>query len=399
MSLSINPRSRQIKPPGIRQFSNQLIHYPDAVNLTVGQPDFPTPEAVKQAGIAAILADQTGYSHNAGLPALREAASHFISQKFNATYDPIKEIIVTNGATEAIDSIFRTILEPGDEVIIPAPIYSGYEPLIELSGARVVYLDTSLTGLQPDAYSIEQAITPATKAILFNNPSNPTGVTMDKQRIDEIVEVLKNKDLFILSDEIYSENVFDGQHVSFASYPEIRRQLFLIHGVSKSHSMTGWRIGFVFGDAEWIATITLLHAYNTICASVPAQHATIEALTGSIDAPLEMNKAYRVRRDFVYDRLLKLGMEVEKPQGAFYIFPSIRTYGLSSFDFATRLLQEGGVAVVPGSVFTPFGEGFIRISFAYSMEQLILGMDRLEAFILNLQRETSSVISASNSKM
>lgn len=395
MPLSIHPRARQLKPPGIRQFSNQLNHYPDAVNLTVGQPDFPTPDAVKQAGISAIQANQTGYSHNAGLLTLREAASQFVHQKFHATYNPISEIIVTNGATEAIDSIFRTILEPGDEVIIPAPIYSGYEPLIELSGAKVVYLDTSHTGLQPDAYSIEQAITPATKAILFNNPSNPTGVTMDKERIDAIVEMLKKKDLFILSDEIYSENVFDGQHVSFASYPEIRKQLFLIHGVSKSHSMTGWRIGFIFGDAEWIATVTLLHAYNTICASVPAQHATIEALTGSIDAPLEMNKAYRERRDYVYNRLLQFEMEVEKPQGAFYIFPSIRTFGLSSFDFATRLLQEGGVAVVPGNVFTPFGEGYIRISFAYSMDQLILGMDRLEAFVSTIQDETSSVISTS----
>lgn len=399
MPLSINPRARQIKPPGIRQFSNQLVHFPDAVNLTVGQPDFPTPQAVKEAGIAAIQADQTGYSHNAGLPALREAASQFIMHKFNALYDPVTEIIVTNGATEAIDSLFRTILQPGDEVIIPAPIYSGYEPLIELSGARVVYLDTSHTGLQPDASTIEQAITPATKAILFNNPSNPTGVTMDKDRIDEIVNVLKTKEIFILSDEIYSENVFDGQHVSFASYPEIRKQLFLIHGVSKSHSMTGWRIGFIFGDPEWISTVTLLHAYNTICASVPAQHATIEALTNSMDAPLEMNKAYRERRDFVYDRLVKLGMDVIKPQGAFYIFPSIRPFGLTSFDFATRLLHEGGVAVVPGSVFTPFGEGFIRISFAYSMEQLILGMDRLEAFLQKLERETSFVMMASSSEM
>lgn len=385
MSLSINPRARQLKPPGIRQFSNQLVNFPDAINLTVGQPDFPTPEAVKQAGIVAIQNNQTGYSHNAGLLVLRQAVSDFFSSKYQAAYSADSEIIVTNGATEAIDSIFRAILEPGDEVIIPAPIYSGYEPLIELAGAKVVYLDTAHTGLQPDAYSIEQALTPATKAILFNNPSNPTGVTMDKQRIEAIIEVLQDKDLFILSDEIYSENVFEGEHISFASYPQIRKQLFLVHGVSKSHAMTGWRIGFVLGDAEWMPTVTLLHAYNTICASVPAQHAALEALTTSQHAPQEMNKAYKERRDFVYGRLLEMGFPVEKPQGAFYIFPSVLPFGLSSFDFSTRLLREGGVATVPGSVFTPFGEGFIRISFAYSMEQLIIGMDRLETFIQSLK--------------
>ena len=385
MSLSINPRANALKVPGTRQFSNQLVNYPDAINLTIGQPDFPTPLSVKEAGIRAIEQNLTGYSHNAGLLELREAVNTFFANKYGFSYDPQHEIVITNGASEAIDTIFRTILEEGDEVILPAPIYSGYVPVIELCGAKVVYLDTTETGFQPSAQKLEELITEKTKAVLFNNPSNPTGVVIEKETMDALVQMLKEKDVYIVADEIYSENTFSGAHTSLASYNEIRDKLFYIHGVSKSHSMTGWRVGFLMGPSSIMKQVTLVHAYNSICASLPAQYASIEALTNSKDTPAEMNVEYVKRRDYVYNRLIDMGFAVEKPNGAFYIFPSVKSFGMTSFDFATKLLHEGGVAVVPGSTFTPYGEGYIRISYAYSMEVLVEGLNRLETFVQNSQ--------------
>ncbi|WP_144509631.1 aminotransferase class I/II-fold pyridoxal phosphate-dependent enzyme [Bacillus sp. FJAT-22090] len=384
MSLRLNPRAENLKIPGTRQFSNQLVHYPDAVNLTIGQPDFPTPSSVKVAGIQAINQNLTGYSHNAGILKLREVVNDFFTNKYGFSYDPQDEIIITNGASEAIDAVFRTILEEGDEVILPAPNYSGYVPVIELCGAKVVYLDTTETNFQPSAEKLAELINEKTKAVFFNNPSNPTGVVLSKETIDNLIEVIAEKDLFILTDEIYSENSFNGKHVSFASYHEIRDKLFYIHGLSKSHSMTGWRIGFLMGPAEVMQHVVKVHAFNTICASLPAQYAAIEALTNAKDTPADMNVEYVKRRDFVYRRLVEIGFPVVKPNGAFYIFPSIKDYGMNSFDFATKLLQEGGVAVVPGNAFTPYGEGYIRISYAYSMPVLAEGLNRLEAFIQSL---------------
>lgn len=384
MNIRINPRAQALKIPGTRQFSNQLINFPNAINLTIGQPDFPTPPSVKEAGIHAIEENLTGYSHNAGLLELRNAVNSFFEDKYGFSYDIQNEIIITNGASEAIDAVFRTILEEGDEVILPAPTYSGYVPVIELCGAKVVYLDTTDTNFQPSAERLASLITERTKAVFFNNPSNPTGVVLKKETIDELVSVIKEKELFVLTDEIYSENTFTGKHHSFANYQEIREKLFFIHGVSKSHSMTGWRIGFLMGPANVMEHVIKVHAFNTICASLPSQYAAIEALTNARDIPNEMNVEYVKRRDFVYHRIMDMGLTVEKPNGAFYIFPDIRKYGMNSFDFATKLLQEGEVAVVPGSAFTEYGEGYIRISYAYSMAVLEEGLNRLEEFLLTL---------------
>lgn len=384
MNIQINPRAQALKIPGTRQFSNQLVHYPDAVNLTIGQPDFPTPTSVKEAGILAIEQNLTGYSHNAGLLELRNAVNSFFFDKYGFSYDLQSEIIITNGASEAIDAVFRTILVEGDEVILPAPTYSGYVPVIELCGAKVVYLDTTDTNFQPSAERLANLINERTKAVFFNNPSNPTGVVLTKETMDELVDVIQEKNLFVLTDEIYSENTFSGKHHSFASYEVIREKLFYIHGVSKSHSMTGWRIGFLMGPANVMEHVVKVHAFNTICASLPAQYAAMEALTNAKDTPSEMNLEYVKRRDFVFSRLTEMGLTVEKPNGAFYIFPDIRKYGMNSFEFATKLLQEGGVAVVPGSAFTAYGEGFIRISYAYNMAVLEKGMNRLEEFLLTL---------------
>lgn len=381
MTLSLNPRAEALAISGIRQFFNQLVDYPDAINLTIGQPDFPTPEAVKQAGMDAIAANKTSYSHNAGLIELRQEIASFFSETYGLAYDPQTEIIATNGASEALDAVFRTILEEGDEVIIPAPCYSGYVPLVELNGGKAVLLDISDTGLVPDPARLEAAITDRTKAVLFNFPSNPTGVSLTKKETDALVEVLKKHEIFILTDEIYSENVFEGEHVSFASYTDIKNRTFLIHGLSKSHSMTGWRMGFLLGPQEYLQHVLKVHQYNTVCASLPSQHAAIEALRNNRFVPDEMNAAYKVRRDYVLKKLTEMGFEVVKPTGAFYIFPSIEKYGLSSFEFATRLLKEGGVAAVPGSAFTELGEGFLRISYAYAMPTLEQAMERMAEWL------------------
>jgi len=391
MPLTINERITQIAVSGIRQFSNQLVNYPDAVNLTIGQPDFPTPESVKQAGIHAITNNLTGYSHNAGLIELRQSVSRFFNEKYHFSYNAETEIIITIGASEAIDAVFRTILEEGDEVILPAPCYTGYAPIITMCGATVKYLDTSDTGFQPSPERLRGLITEKTKAVLFNFPSNPTGVTIDHQQMDELAAVLKEQEIFILSDEIYSENTFVGEHRSFAAYPELRDRLFVIHGLSKSHSMTGWRIGFLLGPEELMLHCIKIHQYNSVCAPLPSQYAAIEALGNSRNVPAEMNKEYIVRRDYVYGRLIAMGLDVVKPNGAFYIFPSIKEFGLTSFSFATHLLKSGGVAAVPGSAFSEYGEGYIRISYAYAMPILVKGMDRMESFITTLREPRTTV--------
>jgi len=387
MAISINSFAERLQIPGIRQFANQLVHYPTAVNLTIGQPDFPTPESVKKAGMLAIENNLTEYSHNAGLLQLREAVAAFFLETYGISYNSDNEIVITSGASEAIDSTFRTILSPGDEVILPTPIYLGYAPIIELCGATVVYLDTTDTDFKPTPEKLEALITPKTKAILFNFPTNPTGVTLNKNEMDDLVNVLKAHEVFVLSDEIYSENTFGSKHVSFAQYDEIRERVFLIHGLSKSHSMTGWRIGYVLGPANYMDTVLKVHLYNSICASMPSQYAAIEALTNCREVPAEMNVAYEERLEYVYNRLVKMGLDVVKPSGAFYIFPSIKKFGLDSYALATRLLKEADVAVVPGVAFSQHADDFLRISYAYSMPVLKEGMDRLEKFFTKLVEE------------
>lgn len=379
MSLKINPIVPSISVPGIRLFSNKADEYADGVNFTIGQPDFPTPGEVKLAGIQAIEQNLTGYSHNAGMLELRQSVSQFFHNKYNFYYAPENEIVITNGASGAIDSILRTILSPGDEVILPIPSYSGYESIIKLSGGNLVTFDTTYNDFIPNPEELEKLITPKTKAVIFNFPSNPTGVSLTKEQIEALVNVLKDKDLFILSDEIYSENVFDMKHTSFAQFEEIRHQLFLIHGLSKSHSMTGWRIGYALGDKSLVSEVLKVHLNNSICASSPSQYAAIEALTNCPNAPLEMNQAYIERRDYVVKRLNDMGLKTIKPQGAFYVFPSIQSLSIPSWDFALELLEQEHLAVVPGSAF--IAEGYIRISYANSLDYLKIGLDRLENFI------------------
>ncbi|MFG6495223.1 aminotransferase A [Fictibacillus sp. UD] len=384
MEHLLNDQAKSIQISGIRKFFNEVAQFPNAISLTLGQPDFPTPLHVKEAAIAAIHNNQTVYSHNAGYLELREAASEFVKEKYELTYDPLSEVIVTAGASEAIDITLRTILSNHDDVLLPAPVYPGYEPVITLCGANTIYMDTTQTGFKVTPELIDKHITDKTKAIIIPSPSNPTGVVLEDQELKELAQYLSEKDIFVLSDEIYSELKYNGKHRSIAHFEGMREKTFVINGLSKSHSMTGWRIGLLFGPQNLLQHVLKVHQYNVTCASTISQAAAIEALTNGKDDASEMREAYKERLDYCYSRLNKMGISFEKPNGAFYLFVSVKKFELSSYEFALKLLQNEEVAVVPGDAFTTLGEGYIRISYAASMEQLKKGMDGIENFINSL---------------
>lgn len=382
MEHLVNSRVKQIELSGIRKFFNMVVDYEDVISLTIGQPDFDTPEHVKNAGIEAIQQNFTTYTHNAGFIQLREAASHFLFKKYGLTYSPENEVIVTVGASQAIDCTFRTLLEEGSEVILPSPVYPGYEPLIKLAGGTPVYVDTTTNQFKLTAELLAPYITEKTRCIVLPYPSNPTGVTLEEDELQEIAELVRDKNIFILSDEIYSELVYGKHHHSIARY--LREQTIVINGLSKSHSMTGWRVGLLFAPEAVAKHLLKVHQYNVSCATSISQKAAYEALTTGIDDATVMKDAYQERLEYVYNRLVKMGFEVVKPDGAFYLFPSIKKFNQSSFDFALSLVKNAGVALVPGSAFSEYGEGYVRLSYAYAMEQLIEAMDRIENYVQSL---------------
>lgn len=381
MKLSLNSNSKYLRAPSIRQFSNRMKDLDDCINLTIGQPNFPMPDVVKQAYINAIQDNKTTYSHNKGLLETREAISQYFKNRYQFYYNP-EEVIVTNGASEALDTSLRSIIEPGDEILIPGPIYAGYIPLIEVLGGIPIYIDTTATQFKITPDAIERHITPKTKAILLNYPTNPTGVVLKRNEVEDLVNVLKHYPIFIISDEIYAENTFSGKHISFAEFEDIRDQLLLIGGLSKSHSATGIRIGFLLGPEYLIEKLTFMHAYNCICANVPAQMACIAALKEGLESPKYMNEAYIERRNYLVSELTKLGFNITaQPEGAFYIFPSIKHITDDDFKFCVDLLESVHLAIVPGSAFTEAGKGFVRISYAYDMDVLREGINRLAQFL------------------
>lgn len=382
----LNQTLVDIEESGIRKIANLAFDMTDVVNLSLGQPDFPSPSYINAAGIQAIQDNKIGYTSNNGLKELRESASEYIQKLYGLSYNPQQEVLVTIGASEALDLAFRTILSPGTEVIIPAPSYPGYEPLIRLCEAVPVFIDTSKTGFKLTASLINEHITDKTRCIVFPYPSNPIGTVLSKEEIQEIGQLLKDKDIFIVSDEIYSELVYEDQHYSIAAYPGLKEKSIVINGLSKSHSMTGWRIGFTFAPAYITKQMHKLHSYNVVCATSISQYAAIEALKNGTQHKevVEMKNEYNKRRDYVYQRLVDMGLEVVYPKGAFYIFPSIKKFGLSSEEFSINLLNAAKVAVTPGNAFTEYGEGYIRLSYASSMEELEKGMDRLEQFVAAL---------------
>lgn len=351
----------------------------DLISFTIGQPDFPTPEHVKQAGKNAIEQNFTSYTHNAGTLELRKAACEFVGKKYGLQYNPDSEVIVTMGASEAIDITFRTILAEDTEVILPGPIYPGYEPIIRMMGAVPVHVDIRENQFRFTLEMIKPFITEKTRCIVLPYPSNPTGVSLSESELKEIADYLRDKEIFVLADEIYSELTFDRKHHSIASF--LKEKTIVINGLSKSHSMTGWRIGFLFAPETITKHILKVHQYNVSCANSIAQKAAYEALTEGIDDALKMKKEYERRRDYVYERLTAMGLNAVKPDGAFYFFVKIpSSIQLNSFDFALELVNKTKVAVVPGSAFSEYGEGYFRLSFACSMEMLEIGLDRIEEY-------------------
>ncbi|MGG4492236.1 aminotransferase A [Metabacillus idriensis] len=383
MEHLINNNVKNIQISGIRQFFNMVSQFEDTISLTIGQPDFFTPAHVKEAAVAAINENFTTYTHNAGYIELRKAAAEFLKVKYDLVYDPENEVIVTTGASQAIDISFRAILEEGSEVILPGPVYPGYEPIISLCGAVPVHIDTAEHDFRLTAELIKQKITKKTRCIVLPYPSNPTGVTLHEDELKKIADVIRGRDIFVLSDEIYSELVFNGTHKSIANY--LPKQTIVINGLSKSHSMTGFRIGLLFAPAEVAKHLLKVHQYNVSCASSISQKAAFQALTAGINDAVPMNGEYEKRMNYVYERLISMGLQTVKPDGSFYIFPSIRQFNVSSFDFAYSLAKDGGVAVVPGSAFSEFGEGFIRISYACSYEQLEQALNRMEKYLISLK--------------
>ncbi|MDR6124372.1 aminotransferase [Bacillus sp. SLBN-46] len=384
MEHLVNNRVKNIEISGIRKFFNMVSHMDDLISFTIGQPDFPTPEHVKKAGIDAIEKDFTSYTHNAGTIELRKAACEFVEKKYELEYKADSEIIVTVGASEAIDIAFRTILVEGTEVILPGPIYPGYEPIIRMMGAVPIHVDLRENQFRFTLETIKPFITEKTRCIVLPYPSNPTGVSLSEAELKDIANFLKDKDIFVLADEIYSELSYDQKHTSIARF--LKEKTIVINGLSKSHSMTGWRIGFLFAPENITKHILKVHQYNVSCANSIAQKAALEALTVGINDASAMKEEYVIRRDYVFHRLTSMGLDTVKPDGAFYFFVKIpETIPLNSFDFAIKLVNETKVAVVPGSAFSEFGEGYFRLSFACSMETLENGLNRMEQFMNNLK--------------
>lgn len=367
----------------IRQFDERVSSIPNILKLTLGEPDFNTPEHVKKAGIEAIEGNYSHYSGMSGLPDARQAATQFLEKKYNLNYDWQTEVMVTIGGTEAISASLLGILEAGDKVILPAPIYPGYEPVITLAGAEPVYLDTSDNGFVLAPEVLEEALEThgeQVKAVILNYPSNPTGVTYSRDEVKALAEVLKKYPVFVISDEIYSELTYDEKHVSIAEY--LREQTILINGLSKSHAMTGWRIGFIFAPQELTKEIIKVHQYLVTAATTISQKAAVQALVEGIDDAQVMKKEYLIRRDFVFDKMTELGFEVAKPSGAFYIFAKIPAQCIQdSMEFCVDLAQKEALAVIPGIAFGDAGEGYIRISYAASLESLTEAMARMERYI------------------
>lgn len=379
LTKSIRPELFDIEVSGIRTFNNRVSAIPDMIRLTLGEPDFPTPEHVKQAAIQAIQANFTNYTPNAGMPELLAAASSYFQDKYNLEYST-NEIIVTVGATEAISVALQTILEPGDEVILPDPIYPGYEPLITLNKATPIKIDTTKTNFKLTAEQLHKHITPNTKALIIPYPSNPTGVSLTKEELADLAEVLRETGIFVIADEIYSELTYHKEHVSIA--PMLREQTIVINGLSKSHAMIGWRIGFLLAPESITKEMLKIHQYSVTCASSISQKAALEAITNGRDDAFQMRTEYKTRASFTQDRLEKMGFTVVPPDGAFYFFVKLPdNITDNSFDWAVKLAEEAKVAVVPGNAFSENGDRYFRLSYATSFNKLAEALDRMAAFL------------------
>lgn len=378
----LNKKIVTIQPSGIRKFFDIVSEMKDAISLGVGEPDFDTPWHIRDEGIYSLEKGRTHYTSNAGLKELKIEIENFLKRRYGLSYDYNEEIIVTVGGSEAIDIAMRAMLDPGDEVLIPQPSYVSYLPCAVLAGATPVVIELKAENeFRLTAEELEAAITPQTKLLVLPFPNNPTGAVMEKKDLEAIAEVIIKNDLFVLSDEIYSELTYLERHVSIASLPGMRERTLVINGFSKSHAMTGWRLGYLCGPEQMIQQMLKIHQYTIMCAPSTSQYAAVDALRNGDEDVAGMREEYDGRRRYLMRRMQEMGLECFEPFGAFYVFPCIKEFGMSSEEFANELLQSKKLAVVPGTAFGDCGEGFIRISYAYSLENLKKAMDRIEAFV------------------
>ena len=377
-----------IQPSGIRKFFDVANEMEDVISLGVGEPDFGTPWRIREEGIFSLERGKTFYTSNAGLKELRQEICNYLERKIHVSYDPIKETLITVGGSEAIDVGLRCMLDPGDEVLIPQPSYVSYLPCtIMADGVPVIVPLQYENEFKLTAEDLEKYTTPKTKILIMPFPNNPTGSIMTKEDLEPIAEFVKEHDLHVMSDEIYSELTYKTEHVSIASLPGMRERTLVINGFSKGFAMTGWRLGYCCGPEELIGQMTKLHQFAIMCAPTNSQYAAVEGLKNCGDEVEEMRKSYDQRRRFLMHEFERMGLDCFEPFGAFYVFPSIQKFNMTSEEFATRLLNEEKVAVVPGTAFGECGEGFLRISYAYSLEDLKEALDRLESFIQKLRNE------------
>ena len=378
---------RGIPRSGIREFFELVQTTAGVISLGVGEPDFVTPWHIREAAIYALERGKTSYTSNLGLLKLREAISANVEKHFGITYDPKNQILVTVGVSEALDIALRAVVNPGDEVIFHEPCYVSYSPSVVLAhGVPVSVACKAEHGFAVTAEAIEAAITPRSKVLMLNFPTNPTGGTMTRTDLLKIAEVVLRHNLLVITDEIYSELTFEGQHVSIASLPGMRERTIFLHGFSKAYAMTGFRIGYACGPVELIEAMMKVHQYSMLCASIISQEAAVEALNHGENDTVEMRDQYKVRRNFIVAALNQMGLKCHMPRGSFYAFPNIESSGLNSKEFATRLLKEEKVACVPGSAFGECGEGFLRCCFATSLEQIQVATERMARFVARLKK-------------
>ncbi len=384
----ISQRIQNIKPSGIRKFFDILEEMTDAISLGIGEPDFVTPWHIRDAGIYSLERGHTKYTSNAGMLELRREISNYLRRRFDLSYDYTNQILVTVGGSEAIDLALRCLVNPGDEVIVPVPSFVCYGPLTEMAGGVPVYVELKAENefrLTPE--QLKAAITPKTKVLVLPFPSNPTGGIMSRPDLEALADVLRGTDIMVLSDEIYAELTYGQRHVSMANLTDMYERTVVVNGFSKSHAMTGWRMGYVCAPQPVIAAMTKLHQFGIMSAPTTSQYAAIEAMRNGDKDIEHMREEYDSRRRYLVENLNRIGLECFEPKGAFYVFPCIRSSGLSSEEFCERFLMEEKVAVIPGTAFGPGGEGFVRACYAASMKDIAEAVSRMDNFLQNLRRK------------
>ena len=380
--MEISKRVQQTAPSGIRAFFDLVLGMKDVISLGVGEPDFVTPWGIREKAIYSIEKGYTSYTSNKGMIELRRDIAHFLKNRHGLVYDPDEEILITVGVSEAFDLVARAITNPGDKVLVPEPSYVSYFPVFYLAGGRPSYLKTNINnGFKLTPEQLEKACDKNTKTLVINYPANPTGASYTKSELKEFSKIIKKRDITVVSDEVYDELTYDFNHTPFATLPGMKSKTVYLNGFSKAYAMTGFRIGFACGPKQIISAMTKIHQYTMLCASIISQMAASEALKNGMKSVYQMKREYRRRREFIVDELNRLGLRSQKPEGAFYVFPSIKNTGYDSIEFAMELLKKKKVAVVPGTAFGPSGEGYIRISYASSFDNLKEAVARISGLL------------------